>query len=48
MPRRRRWWCRPTPTTLGAGLMTQAIRDDNPVVFLYHYKGIMGLPWMSY
>ncbi|MBY4598619.1 alpha-ketoacid dehydrogenase subunit beta [Ottowia caeni] len=29
------------------GLMTQAIRDDNPVVFMYH-KGIMGLPWMSY
>ncbi|MDE2300276.1 MAG: alpha-ketoacid dehydrogenase subunit beta, partial [Burkholderiales bacterium] len=29
------------------GLMTQAIRDDNPVVFMYH-KGIMGLPWMAY
>ena len=29
------------------GLMTQAIRDDNPVMFMYH-KGIMGLPWMAY
>ncbi|MFZ2650060.1 MAG: alpha-ketoacid dehydrogenase subunit beta [Burkholderiaceae bacterium] len=29
------------------GLMTQAIRDDNPVIFMYH-KGIMGLPWMAY
>ena len=27
--------------------MIQAIRDDNPVMFMYH-KGIMGLPWMSY
>jgi acetoin:2,6-dichlorophenolindophenol oxidoreductase subunit beta len=29
------------------GLMAQAVRDNNPVVFLFH-KGIMGLPWMSY
>jgi pyruvate/2-oxoglutarate/acetoin dehydrogenase E1 component len=29
------------------GLMIQAIRDDNPVMFMYH-KGIMGLPWMAY
>lgn len=29
------------------GLMIHAIRDDNPVVFMYH-KGIMGLPWMAY
>lgn len=28
------------------GLMTSAIRDDNPVVFVFH-KGIMGLPWMA-
>src|SRR5688500_4779212 len=27
--------------------MTQAIRDNNPVMFLFH-KGIMGLPWMAY
>ena len=27
--------------------MIQAIRDDNPVMFMYH-KGIMGLPWMAY
>ena len=29
------------------GLMIQAIRDDNPVMFMFH-KGIMGLPWMAY
>jgi pyruvate/2-oxoglutarate/acetoin dehydrogenase E1 component len=28
------------------GLMISAIRDDNPVVFMFH-KGIMGLPWMA-
>ncbi|MGZ8736782.1 MAG: alpha-ketoacid dehydrogenase subunit beta [Nocardioides sp.] len=28
------------------GLMTSAIRDDNPVVFIFH-KGVMGLPWMT-
>ncbi|MGZ4427033.1 MAG: alpha-ketoacid dehydrogenase subunit beta [Nocardioidaceae bacterium] len=27
------------------GLMTSAIRDDNPVVYVFH-KGVMGLPWM--
>lgn len=29
------------------GLMLQAIRDDNPVVYFFH-KGLMGLPWMQY
>ncbi|MDB4897579.1 MAG: Transketolase central region [Firmicutes bacterium] len=28
------------------GLMTQAIRDDNPVLFMFH-KGLMGLGWMT-
>jgi pyruvate dehydrogenase E1 component beta subunit len=28
------------------GLMIAAIRDDNPVVFMFH-KGVMGLPWMA-
>ena len=28
------------------GLMTSAIRDDNPVVYMFH-KGAMGLPWMA-
>lgn len=29
------------------GLMIEAIRDNNPVMFFFH-KGIMGLPWMAY
>ena len=29
------------------GLMIQAIRDDNPVMFFFH-KGLMGLGWMKY
>lgn len=29
------------------GLMIQAIRDDNPVMYFMH-KGLMGLPWMQY
>ena len=28
------------------GLMTSAIRDDGPVVYIFH-KGIMGLAWMA-
>ena len=28
------------------GLMATAIRDDNPVVYIFH-KGVMGLPWMA-
>jgi len=28
------------------GLMISAIRDDSPVVYMFH-KGVMGLPWMS-
>jgi len=28
------------------GLMTAAIRDDNPVVYIFH-KGVMGLAWMA-
>lgn len=28
------------------GLMTAAIRDDNPVVYMFH-KGVMGLAWMA-
>ena len=28
------------------GLMISAIRDDTPVVYMFH-KGIMGLPWMA-
>ena len=29
------------------GMMIEAIRDDNPVMYFFH-KGIMGLPWMAY
>jgi len=29
------------------GLMVQAIRDDNPVMYFFH-KGLMGLGWMQY
>jgi pyruvate dehydrogenase E1 component beta subunit len=29
------------------GLMIEAIRDDNPVMYFFH-KGLMGLPWMQY
>lgn len=29
------------------GLMIQAIREDDPVVYMYH-KGLLGLPWMPY
>ncbi|GAA1654004.1 alpha-ketoacid dehydrogenase subunit beta [Georgenia ruanii] len=28
------------------GLMTAAVRDDSPVVYMFH-KGVMGLPWMA-
>ncbi|AFZ70085.1 pyruvate/2-oxoglutarate dehydrogenase complex, dehydrogenase component beta subunit [Caldisphaera lagunensis DSM 15908] len=29
------------------GLMISSIRDENPVVYMFH-KGLMGLPWMPY
>ncbi len=29
------------------GLMISAIKDDNPVVYMFH-KGLLGLPWMPY
>ncbi|HEX6336350.1 MAG TPA: alpha-ketoacid dehydrogenase subunit beta [Jiangellaceae bacterium] len=28
------------------GLITSSIRDDSPVVYMFH-KGVMGLPWMA-
>lgn len=35
----------PSTPSDAKGLMTAAIRDDNPVVYMFH-KGVMGLPWM--
>ncbi|HEU4542147.1 MAG TPA: alpha-ketoacid dehydrogenase subunit beta [Jiangellaceae bacterium] len=37
-----------TPSTPhdAKGLIISAIRDDNPVVYMFH-KGVMGLPWMA-
>ncbi len=29
------------------GLMISAIKDDNPVIYMFH-KGLLGLPWMPY
>ena len=29
------------------GLMVSAIKDNNPVVYMFH-KGLLGLPWMPY
>ena len=29
------------------GLMIQSIREDDPVVYMFH-KGVLGLPWMPY
>jgi len=29
------------------GLMIASIREDNPVIYMFH-KGLMGLPWMPY
>jgi pyruvate dehydrogenase E1 component beta subunit len=37
----------PSNASDAKGLMIQAIRDDNPVMYFYH-KGIMGLPWMAH
>src|SRR4029077_11224428 len=37
---------RPSNPADAKGLMISAIRDDNPVVYMFH-KGIMGLPWMA-
>jgi pyruvate dehydrogenase E1 component beta subunit len=36
----------PSSPSDAKGLMTSAIRDDNPVVYIFH-KGVMGLPWMA-
>ena len=36
----------PSTPSDAKGLMTAAIRDDNPVVYMFH-KGIMGLGWMT-
>jgi pyruvate dehydrogenase E1 component beta subunit len=36
----------PSSAADAKGMMIAAIRDDNPVVYLFH-KGIMGVSWMS-
>ncbi len=36
----------PSNPTDAKGLMISAIRDDNPVLYMFH-KGVMGLPWMA-
>ncbi len=36
----------PSNPTDAKGLMISSIRDDNPVIFMFH-KGVMGLPWMA-
>ncbi|MEU3274273.1 transketolase C-terminal domain-containing protein [Saccharomonospora sp. NPDC006951] len=35
----------PSTAADAKGLMVSAIRDENPVVFLFH-KGVLGLPWL--
>ncbi len=37
----------PSNTYDAKGLMISAIKDNNPVVYMFH-KGLLGLPWMPY